>query len=367
MHITRINLTNYRNIRSWVVEPHRSLTVFLGPNAAGKTNTIEAIQVACTGTSFRKPAWSELVQWGEPASQITVEADGETPGVSTTLVVGVDGQRVWKLNGVKKRSAASATRFVPVVVFTPDDLAMVKGPAEQRRSNLDALGEQLSPVYGALRRDYMRVVRQRNALLREEATPTELEPWDVQVITLGARLHTHRRRLLSRVAGYLTPTYHELSKGESLGIRMVDRCGVGETPIDKEVSNDVVVEGLTRELARRMSDEHLRKVTLVGPHRDDIEFTINGAEARPFASQGQQRTIALAWKLAEVRVVNTVLMKTPVLLLDDVMSELDQDRRAALTGLIQQDIQTFVTTTNTGYFDPELLDQATVLKVGLGS
>lgn len=367
MYITRINLINYRNITSWVVEPHRSLTVLLGPNAAGKTNTIEAIQVVCTGTSFRKPTWGELVQWGESTSQIVMEADGETPGVATTLTVGVDGQRSWKLNGVQRKSAASATRFVPVVVFTPDDLAMIKGPAEQRRSNLDALGEQLSPVYGALRRDYMRVVRQRNALLREEATPTELEPWDVQLVTLGARLHTHRRRLLGRVAGYLSPTYHELSNGELLGVRMVDRCGVGAVPIDEEVPHDDVAEGLRRELARRTRDEHHRRVTLVGPHRDDIEFTIDGAEARSFASQGQQRTIALAWKLAEVRVVNTVLMKIPVLLLDDVMSELDQDRRAALTGLIQQDIQTFVTTTNTSYFDPELLDQARVLEVGEGS
>lgn len=364
MHITRISLTNYRNIASWEVKPHRSLTVLLGPNAAGKTNTIEAIQVACTGTSFRRPTWDELVQWEKQTSKITIEADGETPGVSTTLVVDAGGQRTWKVNGVQKRSLADATRFVPVVMFTPDDLVMIKGPADQRRSSLDALGEQLSVVYGALRRDYLRVVRQRNALLRDEATLTTLEPWDLQLINLGARLHTHRRRLLARVAGYLAPVYRDLSGGEVLGVRMVDHCGVGDMALKEEVPHEIVVDGLTRELARRAVDEQQRKVTLVGPHRDDIEFTIDGAEARSYASQGQQRTIALAWKLAEVRVVNTVLSKTPVLLLDDVMSELDQDRRAALTGLIQQDIQTFVTTTNTGYFDPGLLDQASVLDVG---
>jgi DNA replication and repair protein RecF len=145
---------------------------------------------------------------------------------------------------------------------------------------------------------------------------------------------------------------------------MIDRCGIESKSLADEVSQEEVAEGLAWELIRRTQDEYQRRVTLVGPHRDDVTFSIEGANARAFASQGQQRTIALAWKLAEVSVVRTVLSRTPVLLLDDVMSELDEDRRAALTGLIQQDIQTFVTTTNTTYFDPDLLQEAMVVHVG---
>jgi len=364
VHITSLNLTDYRNIASWAIEPHKALTVLLGPNAAGKTNTIEAIQVVCTGASFRRPAWNELVRWGSPGTTITLEASGETPAVSTTLTIHDNGQRAWKVGGVRKRSATDATRFVPIIMFTPDDLGMIKGPAEQRRSNLDVLGEQLSVVYGALRRDYMRVVRQRNALLRDEVTPATLEPWNLQLVHLGARLHTHRRRLLGRLAEQMETIYEGLSGGETLGVTMIDRCGIGSKSLADEVSQEEVAEGLARELIRRTQDEYQRRVTLVGPHRDDVTFSIEGANARAFASQGQQRTIALAWKLAEVSVVRTVLSRTPVLLLDDVMSELDEDRRAALTGLIQQDIQTFVTTTNTTYFDPDLLQEAMVVHVG---
>lgn len=361
MHITRIGLRDYRNLGHLELSPERALTVLVGPNGAGKTNTIEAIQTVCTGSSFRNPVWEDLVRWGCGAASVSITAGGESPPLSVDLRIDRSGSRTWKVNGVVKRRLSDATRFIPVVAFTPDDLSMVKGPADQRRSSLDALGEQLSAVYGSLRRDYARVVRQRNRLLRDGATADSLRPWSAQLVTLGARLHTHRRRLLKRVAESMKPAYLRLSGGEELDVLMDDRCGVGVCALETDIEHDTVAACMDEQMATRAAQEIDRRVSLVGPHRDDILFTIGGRDARAFASQGQQRTLALAWKLAEVDVVRSVLSKTPVLLLDDVMSELDQDRRAALTAVMQQDIQTFVTTTNTGYFDPALLRSAAVV------
>lgn len=367
MRISRIDLRDFRNISSWHLEPHQALTVLVGPNAAGKTNTIEAIQVICTGESFRRPKWADLVRWGASSTHVSMSVEGEISPIDVSLVIDSVGQRTWKVGGVQKRRTLDAVRFTPTVAFTPDDLTMVKGPAEHRRASLDSLGEQLSAVYGALRRDYTRVVRQRNSLLRDGAQQSVLEPWDIQLVALGARLYTHRRRLLKKVAAEMRPVYADLSGGEVLDVELADRCGVGDLGIDQDIDQETVISTLGEYLSMRSRDECDRGVTLVGPHRDDVLFKINDKDARSFASQGQQRTVALAWKLAEVSVVTSVLSRTPILILDDVMSELDSTRRAALTDLIQRDIQTFVTTTNTGYFDPELLSSALVVPIGAGA
>jgi len=183
-------------------------------------------------------------------------------------------------------------------------------------------------------------------------------------VGLGARLHVHRRRLAGRVVEAAAPIYNHLASGETLDMRMCERCGVGSDDLSHQVEVARVESALTEELTKRRNDERMRRVSLVGPHRDDITFLLGGRDARAYASQGQQRTIALAWKWAEVAIVTEMLNRRPVLLLDDVMSELDEVRRAALTDLVQRDIQTFITTTTTGYFDPALLREARVVALG---
>ncbi|MDZ4180384.1 MAG: DNA replication/repair protein RecF [Coriobacteriia bacterium] len=361
MRISRLELRDFRSYPLWEIEPDSALTVLVGPNAVGKTNVIEAIQLVATGSSFRNPRWEEVVAWGSKGAVVSLVAEGEGLHADVELKVDDTGRRAWRVGGVTKRRAADATRFVPVVAFTPDDLALVKGPPDQRRSTLDTLGEQLSATYGALKRDYARVIRQRNAVLKDESPVSSLEPWDEQLIGLGARLHVHRRRLARRVVEAAAPIYGQLANNETLDMRMCDRCGVGSNDLSHEVEVARVESGLREELARRRSDERTRRVSLVGPHRDDLTFLLGGRDARAYASQGQQRTIALAWKWAEVAIVTEMLKRRPVLLLDDVMSELDEVRRAALTDLVQRDIQTFITTTTTGYFDPALLREARVV------
>lgn len=364
MHITRLQLRDFRCYHEWTLEPHPGLTILVGPNAIGKTNIIEAIQVVSTGYSFRNPNWSEVVKWGSEQASIKMSAEDGGSRADVDLRITADGSRSWRVGGIQKRRTADAARFVPIVAFTPDDLLLVKGPAEQRRAAVDTLGEQLSATYGALRRDYMRVVRQRNTLLRDEAPTSELEPWDDQLIVLGARLHVHRRRLTHRIMETASLVYERLAAGEGLSLSMTDRCGTRSLSPTEACDASHVEKTLAVELKNRRADERSRKTTVVGPHRDDVVFLVNGRDARAFASQGQQRTIALAWKWAEITVVTDVLHTTPVLLLDDVMSELDESRRRALTGLVQTNIQTFLTTTSTHYFDPSLLTASHVITLG---
>jgi DNA replication and repair protein RecF len=206
-------------------------------------------------------------------------------------------------------------------------------------------------------------VRQRNALLRGEANGDSLSSWDEQLVALGSRLALHRIGLLERVMAHASRRYSDLTGGEVLDYAYVDRCGLDSCA---SLQLEGIEEAMREQLSSRRGEERRRAVTLVGPHRDDIALIVGGRDARAFGSQGQQRTIALAWKLAEVEMVEEVLKRTPVLLLDDVMSELDGERRDALSRLVASEIQTVVTTTTTAYFPSETLDQATIVPIERG-
>lgn len=364
MRITRLELTDFRNYESLTVEPSPGLTIVVGPNAVGKTNIIEAIQLVTATRSFRRPEMSELVRWGAPSARVSLRAEDGPRLLEIRLDIDSDGRRSYLVNGQARRKYSEVAGLLPSVVFTPDDLGMVKGPAERRRSSVDDLGEQMSATYGSLRRDYGRAVRQRNTLLREGASGNALGVWDEQVASLGARLLIHRTSLLERIMEAASSRYSQMSDGEVLGYTYDHRCGDIK---DTKSTPAEVAASIHAEMIRRNDEERRRTVTLVGPHRDDIVLTLGGKDARSFASQGQQRTIALAWKLAEVAVVEDVLRRKPVLLLDDVMSELDADRRSALSEVVSSEIQTVVTTTNTGYFTKEMLARSTVVPIGKGA
>lgn len=245
---------------------------------------------------------------------------------------------------------------------------MSKGPSEARRTPLDALGDRLSPAYAAIRTEYGRLVRQRNALIRQAATAHDLGPWDEMVADVGASFTAHRMRLLSRLAAPATREYRDISGGEPLEIGYAASWSEEPLPsngspgIQKQEIRTAIAGGLkaTREQERE------RGSTLIGPHRDDVSVMVDGRSARRCASQGQHRSVALAWKLAELEVVGEVSGVRPLLLLDDVMSELDGNRRQALSASILGGPQTLITTTNLGYFAAELLERSAVVQVGDG-
>jgi DNA replication and repair protein RecF len=289
-----------------------------------------------------------------------MRAENDPRLLETTLDIDEDGKRSYVVNGQPRHRLSDVAGVLPAVVFTPDDLTMVKGPAERRRSAIDDLGEQISPTYGSLRRDYGRVVKQRNALLKDGVQGAPMDVWDEQVVSLGSRLVIHRLGLLERTMAHASTRYAEMTGGEALDYSYMDRCGLATCSLLDQQS---VADAIREQLIARRAEERRRVTTLVGPHRDDIALTVGGNDARSFGSQGQQRTVALAWKLAEVAMVEEVLRRKPVLLLDDVMSELDADRRDALSQVVAGEIQTVVTTTNVSYFSSEILKQAAIVPI----
>jgi len=358
LSITQVAVSNFRSYESFLLKPDRSLTVLAGPNAAGKTNLIEAIQLLTAADSFRKPGWGETIKTGAPEAVLSLEAKGDNRKLEIGLTISSSGRRSYMVNGKSRRSVNQVAGVLPCVVFTPDDLRMVKDAAERRRSALDSLGSQLSPTYARLKSEYEKTLRHRNALLREGVTDTEnLAPWSERLAVVGGSLVNHRMRLfdrMSRAMGLIYPRLTDDGLLEATYVPSWERDGFEADGISPEDAIRGHMEGkLTAELSRRSS--------VSGPHRDEIVFRINGSDARVYASQGQQRTIALAWKLAEVEVISDIAAQPPILLLDDVMSELDERRRHALTALVGSVTQTVMTTTNLGYFEEGLLERAKVV------
>lgn len=360
LKVTRVHVREFRNYQEFVLEPDPSLTVLVGPNAVGKTNLMEAIQLLTEASSFRNPAWGDTVRQGQPVAHLSLDAEGEGRRLQTGLEITAAGRRTYRVNGKVRRAVSQVAGVLPCVMFTPDDLRLLKDSADRRRGALDSLGSQLSPTYARLKVDYDRVLRQRNAALKATDTGApDMDSWTEQLVGLGARLTDSRRRLFGKVEKALERIYPELTAGQPIACRYVpswERDGVDGGTADS-------AEALGRHLAARKEAEAARRQTLSGPHRDEMVFEIEGRDARTFASQGQQRTIALAWKLAEVEVVSEVAAQRPVLLLDDVMSELDEQRRHALAAFAGDAAQTFMTTTNLGYFEPELLGRAKVVSL----
>ena len=357
--VTELSLADFRSFERLSVRLAPGVSVFCGPNAAGKTNTVEALQLLTSGQSFRRPAPAQLVRDGAESARIDARLEGDGRVLDARLDV-VAGRRQFSRNG-KRCQAADMPGELMSVLFSPDDLALVKRGASVRRDELDDFGRQANRGYANVLAAYQRSVEQRNRLLKDEFPDEALiEAWDASVSLGGATLLHARRRLFARLAARVSEVYGRVSGGEELACSY--SCTLGEG-----------VEGLSRDELRDLFYERLRagrgedlrrRQTCVGPHRDDVAFSIEGRDARSFGSQGQQRTVALAVKMAEVGLAEELLGSRPLLLLDDVMSELDEARREAVMAYVRGGIQTVVTTTNLGYFSPELLDAAEVIRFG---
>jgi DNA replication and repair protein RecF len=265
------------------------------------------------------------------------------------------------VNGKKRRRVSEIAGILPCVLFTPDDLRIVKDYAERRRSTLDSLGVQLSPSYRSLKMEYEKTLKQRNSLLRDPAFNQDVfHSLTERAVSLGAGFMASRIRLFNRVNLKMSDLYETLSGGEKLTTHYIPSWGnQGE-----EFSEDEISGLLQAVAAQRQQEEIARGKTLFGPHRDDLVFSIEDRDARAFSSQGQQRTVALAWKLAEVGVITEISGQPPLLLLDDVMSELDESRRHSLASFVGGAAQTVITTTNIGYFDAGLIERAKVVRLG---
>lgn len=376
LKIENICLDNFRGYSHLFLDGLKDLTIVVGPNAVGKTNIIEAIQLLTAASSFRKSSWPEIISWGQQAARASILMKDEKRIVEHVINI-KDNERSYEVNG-KKKGVASIRGTLPCVLFTPDDLQLVKASSSKRRENIDNLASQLSKNYQSLKSNYQQVLKQRNLLIREEVHSGALfESWNESLAVHGSRLCVNRWRLLDRLSKHMKEIYSQIVDRERLDVvyipswkRFDEKCRqIGdfaryEDIEDKGNCSLEEVERILDEYSKRLADAEVRRgTTLIGPHKDEIAFYINGKNARMFASQGQQRTIVLVLKLACVEVVNEIGGVEPILLLDDVMSELDSRHREALASFILKNTQSIVTTTNIDYFSRNMLEQAEVIEV----
>lgn len=359
--VTRVGYRNFRSMEDFTLEPDPHLTILVGPNAAGKTNCIEGLQVLTAGSSFRHASPSELVRQGADQASLRMHVESD----KRMLEVGYDifqTKKLLSING-KRRPVADGRGILPSILFYPDDLLVVKGGAAGRRELIDAFGVQLNKSYAKIVSDYRRALVQRNALLKDAARTGQplnaamFDAWTESLVQAGGMLYLYRSALVGRLAPHIAAVYAELAGGEPVGVAYQSAYARGTA--DRTEVQTYLREGLDRARA----DETRRCQTLVGPHLDDLELTIDGRSARAFGSQGQQRTLILAVKLAQVELVHEMQGQYPLFLLDDVMSELDEGRRTRLFELIQRGMQTIVTTTNLAYFKPEELGATKVVRL----
>lgn len=368
LSITHIAFTDFRNYERFELDGIGSLTLFVGPNAVGKTNIVEGVQLLTAQTSFRHPTGLQLVREGARVANLRMRAEGENRRLDFLSSI-TEGKRTFSLNGKTKR-AADLKGLLPCVAFTPDDLMLAKGSMTVRRNAVDAAGSQLSRNHYLIRRDFDKVLRQKNALLKEEADQLLLESVNDLMVTCGAQLVCYRAALFAKLSQYMSSYYGEIAgRGERLSARYAPSWFEDGAYLDagETISRDDARCALSAALSDKLCQERSRHRSLVGPHADRIEFLIDGRSAEVFGSQGQQRSLVLSFKLAEVSLLRDMLGQNPVLLLDDVMSELDEGRRRALVQFVSGGIQTFITTANLAYFDDDLLAGARIVHLPMDS
>ncbi|MEA2610170.1 MAG: replication and repair protein RecF [Chloroflexota bacterium] len=326
-----------------------------GPNAAGKTSLLEAMVLLAWGRSHRTSADGELVRWGTDLARVEGQVGSDLVEVAVVRAgaTGSAGRKRIRVNGLARRATGLAG-LLRVVVFAPEEMLLIAGSPSLRRAVIDQLASSSSPAYADALSTYGRTLQQRNSLLRaireEGASRDELRFWDGAFLDSGAAIVAERRRLLQEVAGPLAAAHAEIAPEEAAEARLTLAYSTNAPPQPGESPRDA----LARRLAETAEKEVWNGSTLIGPHRDDLVFELAGRDLASFASRGQQRTAILALKLAELDILTALDGRPPLLLLDDVFSELDPDRRAHLVRRIAALPQTFITTTTLDDLDPEL-------------
>lgn len=374
MPVQTLSLSDFRSYDHLELSLGPGPHVVVGRNAAGKTNLIEAIFVLSSARSHRASADVEMVRWGSEFARTAarVEAAGriEEPevviharGAGNTLAASGGARKRIRINGVNRRASALHA-IMRTVLFAPEDMLLVVGPPSLRRGLLDALVAQREVTAGAVMSTYARALTQRNSLLRrireEVAARDELVYWDSVICDDGGRILDWRSETMAALARPLEAAHREIAPREPrLTMRYVSNVLPG--PGEDHAS------ALRRRLRETADKEIWNGATLVGPHRDDFVFESEGRGLALFASRGQQRTAILALKLAELDLLTELDARPPLLLLDDVFSELDQERRAHLVRRIGSLPQAIVTTTTAEDLDPALVAASSVWEVQPGS
>ena len=367
MQITELTLRSYRSYETLHLAFDPGVQIFLGANAQGKTNIIEALYYAAFGRSHRTSSDAELIRVGADGAHIGLSfRRHDVPGeLSFTFALGARRRITYAGESLRQRDLVG---ILPMVLFSPEDLFLVKGAPALRRRYLDAELSQASPAYyGELLR-YTRILKQRNAVLKDIrerlAATDDLPPWDAQLAKSAAYIVTRRIAAVAQLGALSARVQAVLAAGEELALAY-EIAGAGAEDFAEDDMTESLHVWYNKMLCEGRARDIARAATGVGPHLDDLVLRVGGMSLRSYGSQGQQRTGALALKLAELFYLQENIGEAPILLLDDVMSELDADRRRALLDFIRHEhIQTFITATDAAYFPAERMGTYRYVEAG---
>ena len=398
MYLKRLHLRQFRNYLDQTVAFDAPKTILLGDNAQGKSNLLEAVELLSTLRSHRTSRDRDLIYTGKSSAQVAAQLERDVGSIDLAFTLRLNSRRTVAINSETVRRQLDFLGIVNMVQFSSLDLDLVRGGPEQRRNWLDGLLIQLEPVYAHILQQYNQVLRQRNALLKSKQRSTfkgqqagqpeqpfapdpalkiqpshqpsapdtqpphdELALWDAQLAATGTRVIRRRARVLQRLAPLAQRWHREISGStEELTIHYAPNVAL------EQDEPALIQQAFLAKIQERAIAEQYQNTTLVGPHRDEVAFTINQTSARQYGSQGQQRTLVLALKLAELKLIEEVIGEPPLLLLDDVLAELDLSRQNQLLETIQDRYQTLITTTHLGSFDAQWLYSSQIFSVKQG-
>lgn len=387
MYVTRLTLRNFRNYRELDLQPPRGRLLFVGDNAQGKSNLLEAVYLLATARSVRAAADGEMIGWeGErepqPVARVTaavervagavqLEAVVVGPAASLSRQSARAGKR-FRVNGVPRR-AVDLIGNLRAVLFRAEDMEIVSGPPSERRRYMDLAVSQLDRRYYAAVQRYGRILQQRNAGLRRVKEGLggldEMVFWDASLVKEGALIIAYRLRHAARLSELASRAHSELAgeAGEALVARYQPRLETAGRDLSPDTPVEQVEAALRESLKALQRREIAAGLTLAGPHRDDLALELNGAPAASFGSRAQIRTATLALKLAEARLLADEAGDAPVLLLDDIVSELDEKRRRSVLGSLDDFDQVWLTATDTSTLSEAWLADTSVYRVVAGT
>lgn len=371
MHVTSLKLEHFRNYGTLRIEPGEGLNIFVGRNAQGKSNLLESLYILATSKSSRAGKDTELIRFGDVGTRIIADVIREkNSDIEIEMALSQTEKKAARINGVKHTRLSEVIGQLNAVLFDSGDLEIIRGEPSVRRRFLDLEIAQTSPRYVLALGSYRKTLEQRNRLLRDlrdgripGSARDSLPAWNESLAQHGARLIERRRLFLERLAQIAAEMHRTLSdERDDLQVTYLPSFA-----IDGLTEASDIQRRFLEELALVMGEETARGTTVRGPQRDDIAFLVNGQDCRLFGSQGQQRTVALSLKLAERQLIEELVGEPPLLLLDDVLSDLDDARRGLLFDLTARaGSQTFLSCTNLRAFSKGVLERAVVYSVTAG-
>ena len=369
MFIKRLGLKNFRNYSDTDISFSKNKILFIGKNAQGKTNLLEAVFYLSSLDSLRAKSDSELIKWNSDICNI--QADIEKFGIDVSLEINLpaQGRKKLKVNGLTKNKFSEFISNISTVCFTTSDLLLLRGTPEDRRKWLDLAISQIYPAFIERLTKYNKIKTQKNNYLKTlkgnlNADTSLLDIWNEQLAITGSNITFIRINFLHELQKVAKEKHKEISAEETLTLKYNSTI-LGDINLETRYSNttEYIAKLFKEKLDEKKQEEIIRAQSVVGPHRDDITYFINDIEAKKFASQGQQRTIVLALKLAELNLIKEKIQTNAILLLDDVLAELDDLRQNFLLNAIGEETQTIITSVDTLHFKEEYLKDVEIFEI----